>query len=76
MGYGFQGFKPDFSTIFSDFLAIAIYLNFIPKSLKQPNFVHTHGGQFVQCVSPIHNSCMRIYHKEPFKVNTLPPSPL
>jgi hypothetical protein len=36
-----SGFLTQF---FVDFWAIAICINFIPKSLKQPNIVHAHDG--------------------------------
>ncbi|MDJ0617658.1 MAG: hypothetical protein QNJ63_13105 [Calothrix sp. MO_192.B10] len=48
MPYGFQAFKRDLAMIFSD-----RYLSeFILKSLKRGNFVHTHDGGFAQCLSP------------------------
>jgi len=56
MGYAFRVFARDFLMIFERCrdggYANAIYPKVIYQSLKQPNFVHTHDGRFVQCVSP------------------------
>ncbi|WP_228020997.1 hypothetical protein [Microcystis sp. LEGE 08355] len=37
---------------FDDFSAIAIDQKLIAKSLKRRIFLHTHHGEFVQCVTP------------------------
>ena len=63
-----MGFR-DLNLGFDNFLAIAIDLNFILQSLKQPNFVQTHDSQFVQCVSPKLN----LYSRElPMSPSSLP----
>jgi hypothetical protein len=67
MGYGFQAFNLDFSTLFRRCLRRLLrnQQKVVDKSLKRPIYLDTQDDSFVQCVSP---------NISPFKVTLKQPS--